>query len=116
MEKYYKKPVSLFKCGSGNFGAKELWSFKLCLHLNDEERLHINIVQVVAPPTTLKKSKCKYSRELKEIQESFLRLGILIKIILLKNLSINHGFAFPQIQEVSKKDMRNQCAMQHNLS
>ena len=80
---------------------KELWSFKLCLHLNEKERLHINIVQVVAPPTTLKKSKCKYSRELKKMQESFLRLGIL------KNLSINHGFALPQIQEVSKKDMRN---------
>ena len=50
------------------------------------------------------------------MQESFLRLRILINMILLKNISINHGFAFPQIQEVSKKDMRNQIAIQHNLS
>ena len=50
------------------------------------------------------------------MQESFLRLEILINIVLLKNFSINHGFAFPEIQEVSKKDIRNQCAMQHNLN
>ena len=39
------------------------------------------------------------------MQESFLRLGILINTILLKNLSVNHWFAFPEIQEVSKKDI-----------
>ena len=78
--------------------------------------LHMNIAEVVAPSSLLKKSKCKNSRELKNIQESFLRLGILINIILIKNLSINHGFTFPKIQEVSKKDISNQCSMQHNLS
>ena len=45
------------------------------------------------------------------MQESFLKLGFLIK-----NHSVNHGFAFPEIQVVSKKDISNQCAMQHNLS
>ena len=72
-------------------------------------------MQVVAPPTPLKKSKRKNSRKLKT-KESFLRLGILINIILLKNLNINHGFAFAQILEVSKKDFGNQCTMQHNMS
>ena len=76
--------------------------------------IHINIAEVVAPPSPLKQSKCKNSRELKEIHESFLRPRILINIILIKNLSINHGFAFLEIQEVSKKDISNQCAMQHN--
>ena len=33
---------------------------------NEEERFPINIVQVVAPPTPLKKSKCKNSKELKK--------------------------------------------------
>ena len=37
------------------------------------------------------------------MQESFLDPEILIKIILIKNLNINHGFAFEEIQEVSKK-------------
>ena len=48
--------------------------------------------------STLKKSKCKNSMELKKIQESFLRLGTLINITLLKNVSINHGFAYSEIQ------------------
>ena len=78
--------------------------------------LYINIIEVVAPSSPLKKSKCKNSRELKEIQESFLRLGISINIILIKNLSINHGFAFLGIQEVSINDLSNQCSMQPNLS
>ena len=41
---------------------------------------------------------------------------IIFDVILIKNLSINHGLAFPEIQEVSKKDISNQYAMQHNLS
>ena len=88
MEKYYKKPVSLFTCGRGKRTLKlqTLPIFNLCImshRKNEEETLPINIIQVVAPPTPLKKSKCKNSMELKK---SFLRLGILIKIILLKNL------------------------------
>ena len=54
--------------------------------------------------------------ELKKIQESFLKQGILMYLILIKNFSINHGFAFPKIQEVSKNDISNQFAMQNNLS
>ena len=37
------------------------------------------------------------------MQESFLDPEILINIILIKNLNINHGFAFEENQEVSKK-------------
>ena len=97
MEKYYKKPVSLFTCGSGKRTLKlqTLSIFNLCIkshRKNEEERLPINIIQVVAPPTPLKKSKCKNSMELKK--KSFLRLGILINIILLKNLMDLHFHKF----------------------
>ena len=70
---------------------------------NEEKSLHINIVQVVAPPSSLKKSKCKNSRELKKTQELFLRLGILINIILIKSLSINMDLHFQKFRKFSKK-------------
>ena len=76
MEKYYKKPVSLFKCGSGKRTLKlqTLPTFNLSIkshRQNEEERLPINIVQVVAPPTPLKKWKCKNSRKLKIYKNRF---------------------------------------------
>ena len=89
MKKYYKKLVSLFKFPIGKRTLKLQTFPTLNLPItshqyNKEERLQINFVQVVAPLSPLKKSKCKTSRKLKKIQESFLRLRILINIILIK--------------------------------
>ena len=115
MKKYYKKLVSLFKFPVGKRTLKLQTFPTLNLPItshqyNKEERLQINFVQVVAPPSPLKKSQCKTSRKLKKIQESFLRLRILINIILIKWICISRNSGS------FKKNISNQCAMQHNLS
>ena len=54
---------------------------------------------------------CKKFSELQKIEE--LLEGI---VIIIKKLSVNHGFVFPETLEGSKKDANNQRAMQQYLT
>ena len=60
------------------------------------------MIQVVVPPSPLNKSKCKSFNELQKLEE--LSLSI---VIIIKKLSVNHGFVFSETLEVSKKDINN---------
>ena len=81
---------------------KEVWS------CNQSLLLICQLFKLLLHYHPLKIQSGKLLGNWKKIQESFLSLVTLTSIVLIKILSISHGFAFAKVQKVSKKDINSQ--------
>ena len=109
IEQYYKNSVSNRE---ENLEAKNC-PFKKPANLvspakRKTKRPHINIVQVLVPPSSLNKSKCKHFNELQKNWR-----------IIRKHYHYDYqtySFIFSERLKVSKKGINNQCAMEQYLT